>query len=578
MRVSMADILPFPKAPNTSSSWDALLIEQGKSAHLKAIFQNIREAEAFTMEGPPKRKFSAAVSHDLARLIACRVYGKACLEFVCTALIAHVTAPARTGYVGFFMPEGPAYRRTFQSSLALALQAGRGEAAVTPLETGLSLSPVGIDFVVHYERMPLMTAFFDFLVEALGFAPLDDILAPVFAIPGQETVEAAAKGLSKEVYGFLADHLPSQQMQARFRVVSGFFQETAAVNADQTSDIPKPTDAHILTLWQKTAVQEGADFKTYRGVVEVVLKYWQAMESAVGENAMRHADTMGADWEAGEREIAETDIWVQDDPLLGSEQSPLAALDEGLGQDIKVFTKIERAVLDPMMIWQSYAAEIPLTHMRWQSFGGAQARVSQALRRKEDPLPLLTEALSQTEPYDHWPAMWQDLIAHCDKVIGATAAILVANGRLEGMTLLLDQDSEARFEPITDLVKGHALDEVAEVLPKLVLSPQNVTGLSDVDHHVLQKVMRAFKDIARQGFKQLADVPAETLDGLEICLPVVRLVKKQLQALHRKVQDTFDLETEFAHDSTRFEDTMTQLYATPNKTPAGVAHPTGDNT
>ena len=87
-----------------STQFDSALIESGKSAHLKAVFQNIAESESFDREGNSQLRYSRTVSNELARLIACRVYGKACLEFVCAALVAQIIAGPRVGYFGFFIP------------------------------------------------------------------------------------------------------------------------------------------------------------------------------------------------------------------------------------------------------------------------------------------------------------------------------------------------------------------------------------------------------------------------------------------------------------------------------------------
>lgn len=557
------------------------LIEVGKSAYLKAIFENISTAEGWTADGQSVQKFHKNTTYELATLIACRVYGKVSREFIYACLAAEALSNRRDGYVGLFMTVAPAYGRSFRAlgqkkyasdslgpdrfgpdSFGNELGAGKPSAGsyITLEQSGFQVHTDMEPFTVHFDRLPLMSALFEFLVEAIGFAEVDTLLKPVLAQPILSAeIDAAANSLSKEIYNFLDDHLPSQQTQLRFRNIIDFFASRAP-----DGSVAKPDDESILAFWEEASVQDDMDFRTFRGAVSAVIEFWRSMDQAQSLRAMTNAAPIGTDWDAFEQDVSADDVA---DGAAEDAFSPLAVLDDSPAVDVKVFNKSERALIDPLFACSPVHQELPLTVLRWHLFGAAQARLTQALRRKMslEQMDAFLDHKAVTEDYAVIINAFAKVAEHCANACHAAVPILLKGERVLGLVIAQELEPSLVFQNLEKFLQTDPIRTSENVVrfpgsgPVQCRVSSVMADTSPEADALFKKCQKAFKDLNRKGFQSMT-ADAETLDGLEYALPAVQFVEKELKTFLKSVNTQIDTDAVFAADHERFMAVFRQLY------------------
>ena len=564
---------------------ESLLIESGKSEHLKAIFRNITESECLTTDNNVRRKYDQNTTFLLARIIACRTYGRACLEFIYACAVAHHVAQPRESYIDLFMRAVPANRQYFKGILYERIN--RHSGSILKLQpSGVLLSTNCEEFLVHFERLPVMSAFLEFVVEAVGFIKLDELLKPVLRSTNKNTVNEAAKALSKLIYHFLSDHLPTAQIQARYQAMIAHFTNHRGNAEDDVVSIG-PSDEDIMSFWMAHALADHLNFKTYRSVVVAIMDFVAALVRAQSEHAMSHAHRLGTDREADEWDIPAEDTFDIVNDIWSESEGPLAALESEHARLIKFFNKSEKSTIDALLIVGPSPQNLPLTHLRWHAFGGAQARLSQAKRRKlsssEMTRFMAEDAIKQT--YNDVIMVWSNIAHQCQRSILASAMILMSSGRLNGLICLQYIFPNLEFDQIIGAYKTRLNvddeemngDEV--VLPFSSIDPTQSGGdtefliksftnsyrsdtwlLSDLEIAAMASAERAFKDLNRDGFKSRVIRDEQILDSFETVVPTIEWIKKQFSALHRVIEDMGKLDEHFAADEARFKPVFQMLY------------------
>ena len=142
--------------------------EAGLSDGLLAAFANV--AEASTFEG--EVMFSRAVSHDLAKFIACRHYAKLALQLAHLVNIADATSG--DSWETFFYSGNRASPSAFRGQISERLERGnwRRQGFEVTAE-GISVSYEDGRFNVPFSRMPILSALMYFLMETLGYGELE---------------------------------------------------------------------------------------------------------------------------------------------------------------------------------------------------------------------------------------------------------------------------------------------------------------------------------------------------------------------------------------------------------------------
>ena len=564
---------------------ESLLIESGKSEHLKGIFRNITESECLITDTNVRRKYDQNTAFLLARIIACRTYGRACLEFIYACVVAHHVAQPRESYIDLFMRAVPANRHYFKGILYERINKHSG--SILKLQpSGVLLSTDFEEFLVHFERLPVMSALLDFVVEAVGFIKLDEILKPVLRSTTKNTVNEAAKALSKLIYHFLSDHLPTAQIQARYQAMIAHFSHYWEDAEDQTVSIG-PSDEDIIRFWMSHAREDNLNFKTYRSVVVAIIDFVAALERAQSEHAMSHAHRLGTNREADERDVSAEDTFGIVTDIWSESEGPLAALESEQAHLIKFFNKSEKSMIDALLMAGPSPQNLPLTHLRWHTFGGAQARLSQAKRRKlssSEMTRFITEDAIQKN-YNDIMSVWSDVVNQCQRSILASAMILMSSGRLNGLICLKYIFPDLDFDQVIGAYKtqlnldNKQMDADEVVLPFRSNDPTQPIGdtelliksftnsyrskawsLSDVEIAAVAAAERAFKDLNRDGFKSRVIRDEQMLDSFEAVVPTIEWIKKQFSALYRVIEDMEKLDERFAADEARFKPVFQLLY------------------
>ncbi len=183
-------------------------LEQGNSAELNACLQTLQETTA-----DDGFKYTDKTCRDLARLIVCRSYAPAVLELCHLVVAAIYSGSDDHRYEALFFASGAARGRNFRTHFRAF--SGRHEAIqIDGQEICIAYSDK--PFAVTYGRMPLLSALMEFLMTTLGYAQLDETLAPLMAgWPPYKKVSDVANALSRQVYGYLGDHLPAVQEQRK---------------------------------------------------------------------------------------------------------------------------------------------------------------------------------------------------------------------------------------------------------------------------------------------------------------------------------------------------------------------------
>lgn len=425
---------------------EGMILEASKSPELISAFRLVAETD---FDGEPK--FSTKICHDLAKAITCRTYATGILE------LCHLVCVADRvfgGYERLFWEQiaarGHAYRAMFQDACG-------GENGTGFKQSFNCIDAVYPDgcFTITYGRMAYLGALMEFLVTTVGYAAVDDVFKGL-AEPSltAKSVSAQANALSRRLYDYLKDHLPTVQAQRKFRQLIGFL-ETCG---EGDFAITEMGDDVVMEFWCAQSLDvdgEGADFKTYAAVFRAFVRLRQTLSQASDLVAMENASGIGTDREAGE---------VDPDTLLGlveqadEYRSPLLALLDDPASAIKFMNKRETEAVALLCECGPAALNFPLSLMRVEVFGKGQSRLTQAVRNKTTPEQLMS--LSENcagQTYEERQGEYRDVLRHMRKVLLASLHVLAGHKNQNAISIILG------LAPELDLAKlARVLEEEGE--------------------------------------------------------------------------------------------------------------------
>src|SRR5215469_9830574 len=230
---------------------DYYILEAEKSAELITAFRLLADAE---QDG--ERRFAPDVCRAVERAIACRTYASVVLEL---CHLSRAASAYRGRYFELFWASGQMRAGRLRALFAECRAAGAGWLQVAP--AGVELTYPDGTFAINYSRMPVLVALAEFLLTALGFTAVDEILAPL----GTRGVTAArisqqANALSRAIYDYLKQHLPPLQAQRKLGAVIEFLSERNAGDFDATM----ADDEMVLDFWRGAAADpKRQDFRTF---------------------------------------------------------------------------------------------------------------------------------------------------------------------------------------------------------------------------------------------------------------------------------------------------------------------------
>lgn len=361
-------------------------------------------AEATSVHGAPR--YPADVVRLLERTLACWNYGRAvlCLCHLINAMEA--ASPRRGDYLGVLY----GLDRVTPSALAQRFRAAHWRrSGLCFVEGTLEIRYRDGRFELAASQMPSLCALLELMLETVGFAAVDEVVQPMLdQATSQKAIGQAANTLSRALYAYLSEELPSQQQSQKFRALVAFLEDRAQ---DGEIDVD---DAAILDFWCATSTAPGADFRSFTGVVDAFVAFIRASRAATSGAALRQPVSLDRRSEDDERpvdvayedprlvqvgfateaveqpadaEASESALLMEGAPL-DEWRSPLACLNAAPADQVKFLTKREQAELARVAAMGPLAGELPYSVLRSDVFGADQRQITQALRRHLQPAEL----------------------------------------------------------------------------------------------------------------------------------------------------------------------------------------------
>lgn len=534
---------------------EELLLEAGKSSELSAVLHTLAETEA---EGMPK--FSPMTCREIGKLIVCRTYASALME-LCHLIVAASELSFQKGrYEFFFWDSG------VSKSASFFAYCQQFESYADPLRLTVSSQSIDLtykdgDFAIQYSRMPVLSALLEFMLTALGYCDIDDAIQPLLKHDvTKKTASEAANNLSRKLYAYLKEHLPTAQSQRKFRKILSYCD----------NDADAIDDAMILDFWQVASIddEKGVDFKTFDSVALSFIRLIQAVKSANDVAGLRHAGRIGSDREAGEIDpdlLSET-LESIDEPI-----TPLIRLSEHPFDQVKFLNKQEQQNLTMLLCASELALRLPLTILRSDVFSTPQSRLTQALRRKAPPTELENIIKDgPAETYQERQIIYQTLCKHIKRSLYASLHALACAHSQEAISVMLklapDIDFSAMYPHLnrdnrTDNVISLNTQNITDHFMELLQDPAQV-GADVAD--IMCQAETAYKGISRKGFKEdigeNEDLVEAFAKGADILMLIAQDIDAYLERLDNLCLAGGGWQSQYSYDRTIFSGQFSKIY------------------
>ena len=517
-------------------SAEQIILQASKSAELLSAFQMTAETD---VDGEPK--FSAQTCRDLAKAIACRNYATAVLE-LCHLIQIADAGSGGAGYEFFFWGGGPARASAFRGSISVNLRPrDGGRAAFSVSASGVDIEYPDGGFSVTFTRMPFLSALMEFLVSAVGYAELNQVFRDLLdGETSKGAVSQQANRLSRLLYDYLKDHLPTAQTQRKFRRLIAFMESRygAAFEAGAIDD-----DA-VLDFWtaeSMSGVADGVDFKTYQLVFKAFVRFRQTLDAATDQYALENPRTIGSDRDAGEVDPDSVQALVE---TVDEYRSPLDALQEPPADAVKFLNKREMAAVELLLDCGTVALSLPLSLMRCEVFGKGQGQITQALRRKVNG-PTLKGLVDDCAPetYAERKAEFGRIAVHIERVLLASLHALARDRNGEAVSLVMALRPDLDFAPLAELLEVQPeRDDNVVMLRATTISERFLSVIEDADKvgpeisGLMAEARKAFGGLSRQGFSDDALENAEVMQGFSQGARTLRDMSGQVSAFVERLE------------------------------------------
>lgn len=483
--------------------------------------------EAGNQAGP---RYEPRVIRILVQLIAARAYGRPLLE------LAHLLGFAerfggRHGAAGFFwgieLARGAAFEQSVQNSLDKAGDATVDGCAVSLESTGLRSRYEDGVFLVHFGRMPLLAALYEFLVVTIGYDALT--AASVKSRHARASVKGpadCANELSRLLYHYLRDRLPSAQHQRMHRRLINHL----TLDRGEAFSIGDIDDAAVLSFWRRTGDQETFDateVRSFRVVVLAFLRFRRVFQAILDRRSEQQAQSVGTDWKAGEIDLDELRGVLE---VIEEETDWLAALAAPPCNAVKFLNKRENERLDLVARHGRQAVALPLSVLRSGVFGDLQGRLTEARRRgrtEAEKVALIEQGPSET--YEERLRGLTRIEGHLRNCRLAALHVLARHKCIDAIGVLLDLFPDVDLG--NDGEQARTFDGSAGVLP--IRMRAILASLAPGDTRAgpeMRLAARGFAAIARQGFSEEAVAEPEHAERFKNALPALAGIARELAA------------------------------------------------
>lgn len=526
-------------------------------------------AAVLDASGEDGGRYDARTRRTLVQTIAARAYGKPLLE------LAYLIAAAdqlsgRHGYVGFFWSVRAASAGAYRAAAFAA--AGR-RAAPKEIEAGpdeLVIRYPGPAFRVSYGRIPFLAALLDFCITGLGFAEVDENISTFLSgSKDREAFQSFANTLSRMLYEFLKPHLPTQQYERKFSAMCGFVAERTGrrVTADEIDD------RTVLAFWEACCSdsQGAGDFRGFRTVAVNFLHLRVALRTAAERLAIDAAAPIGSLRDAGEVDPADICSVLE---VVDGRRSVLAELAQPPAERLKTLNKREGTRLELVMEAGDAAVVLPLTILRAECFGAHQARIIQAIRKRQvaEDRAAIDSMIEQrpAEDYNLVMGEFTELTERLRKVRQALMFILFRNALPEAFEIGFDLFPDAA-EALRSRISEPEASYSENVIP---LRPGGAIGrllqgavegdpVTMPEADLFRQARLAFAKVNRRGFDESRVCEPEIRDAARASEPLLRACGEDLRGFLRALERHFSLipsDQMFDEDCRRFKTALTALY------------------
>jgi hypothetical protein len=505
---------------------------------------------------------------DLAKTVVCRNYASAVLELCHLIHIADACGRGQ-GFAFFFWDSGPARSSAFRGYVSQSLNPATGRRTDFSADSsGVTITYGDGVFSVTYSRMPFLSALLELLITTVGYRELDGLFTAMLADPGRENTSRHANQLSKVIYDYLKEHLPTAQIQRKFRRLIAFLEDRFGASFEPSAI----DDRAVMDFWLSESGRDpvdGVDFKTFLAVFKGFTRLRQTLDQGAGIHALEAPMAIGTDREAGE---------IEPDAVLGivetvdEYRSPLLSLQEPPADAVKFLNKREMAVVDLLMDSGPVALSLPLSLIRCEVFGRAQGQITQALRRKagsNELGALIDNGASQT--YLERKEEFRRISFHMDRVLKASLHALAGARNREAILLVLTLRPDIDFAPLAALldINESGGDNVV-MLRATAVSDHFLSVIEDADRvgpdiaGLMAEGRKAFRGLARQGFGNEDANDPIIVEGFVKGSRALKNMRGQVSAFLERLDQMAlpcaDWEGQFTADKERFAEQFLLLY------------------
>jgi hypothetical protein len=358
---------------------------------------------------------------------------------------------------------------------------------------------------------------------------------------GEAAIGEAANAMSRRLYAWLSDNLPTVQNMAKFNRILEFLREQADGGEVEIGD------RTILEFWLKQCGASPADegwFRTFRTALDAFIAFTRSLDLASDRQGARNALPVGTDADKGE---------VDPDSLSGlmeapgQWQSPLPLLDDEPTARVKFLTGREKDALRLLLEMGPLARSLPMSLLRAEVFGPAQARLTQALRRQADDSELRgLLGLDDVGDYAAHGERMRKLQRRIGTVMMASLHVLLRDQNIAesgNIATLCADDPAALFETIAE-------DPAPPPLPGA--------------ERVMGEAIRAFRDISRKGFSDQEIEDPSVVEAFNYGAGIMQAISREtecfLDTISHLDSGSPDLTGWFHRDRETFRNQFERLY------------------
>ncbi len=342
------------------------IIEYGVSATLQAEFEMLRDTLSMReyQEEPARRtnntnfKYAAKTIDKLAQYLLCRNYGKACLElaYLCWPIVRH--QQYSNGLLHFFWIEEAISPSQFRHNIAPLTKLDSCAPFVSLNEMGMVIRTPKKTFTISASRVMLLSALLELLVSNIQDV-LEDIESHLSS-SDEKCVGKLASYLQKKLYEFLKAHLPTANLQQKYRYIHQWIKENKGEE--------KLNDEAVIKFWTSSINEEG--YVKFENAFVDIVDYQFAYEQV---NASREIAL----------ELSESESFNLYSSVFEGREDLLRS-PNWLVEVPKFVTKKEYGCVALLFELRQSVTQFPLSVMRTEVFGQWQNAIIQRNRDKHE--------------------------------------------------------------------------------------------------------------------------------------------------------------------------------------------------